>query len=80
MIGSIIIGALCGRIASKIMDVDEQMGILANIIIGIIGGSIGGFVLRLVGLAATGFIGNIISGIIGAVILIAILRALKIKF
>ena len=41
MISSIIIGALCGWIASMIMKTDAQMGAIANIVVGVIGGAIG---------------------------------------
>lgn len=42
-IGWIIIGGLAGWIASKIMGTDAQQGALLNIIVGIVGALIGGF-------------------------------------
>ena len=40
IIGWIIIGGLAGWIGSKIMKTDAQMGIILNIVVGIIGGLI----------------------------------------
>ncbi|MDY3005503.1 GlsB/YeaQ/YmgE family stress response membrane protein [Anaerococcus sp. AGMB00486] len=76
MIGSLIIGALCGWIASMIMKTDAQMGALANIIVGLIGGVIGGWIFSLLNIASTGLIGDIIAGVIGSVVLIFIYNAI----
>ena len=70
MISSIIIGALCGWIASMIMKTDAQMGAIANIIVGIIGGAIGSWVLNIANISLSGFFGNLVTGILGSVILI----------
>jgi uncharacterized membrane protein YeaQ/YmgE (transglycosylase-associated protein family) len=43
----ILFGALAGWIASMIMGRDAQMGALANIIVGIIGAVVGGFLMNL---------------------------------
>lgn len=81
---TIIVGALCGWLASRIMNTDEQQGGLANIIIGIVGASLSNFlfgnVLHIGGQAAgTGFnFWSIVWGVVGSSILIAILKALKV--
>ncbi len=54
IIGWIIIGGLAGWIASKIMKQDDQMGIWKNIGAGIVGGLIGGFLLKLLGVDVNG--------------------------
>jgi uncharacterized membrane protein YeaQ/YmgE (transglycosylase-associated protein family) len=80
----ILVGALIGWIASMIMKTDEQQGALANIIIGIVGSILGswlfGSVLGIGGASAAGALSfwGITWGVIGAVVLIAILKALKI--
>ena len=72
----IIFGALVGWIASLIMGTDQQQGGLANIIVGILGALIGGFLARQLGAGdVTGF--NIMSflvALVGAVILIALYK------
>lgn len=53
-IGWIIIGGLAGWIGSKIMKTDESMGIFLNIVVGVVGGLIGGFLLKLLGVDVNG--------------------------
>ena len=49
-------------------------GLVGDIIVGVIGALIGGFILSLFGLGANGFWTTLITAFIGACILIAILR------
>lgn len=72
----ILFGALAGWIASIIMKTNAQQGALANIIIGIIGALIGGWIVHaLTGSAVSGFnLWSLLVAIGGAVVLIAILR------
>jgi uncharacterized membrane protein YeaQ/YmgE (transglycosylase-associated protein family) len=46
IIGWLIIGALAGWIGSKLMGTDGRQGGLANIVIGVMGALLGGFVTR----------------------------------
>lgn len=73
----ILFGALAGWIASKIMNTDAQMGALANIIVGIIGAFLGGFLVQtLFDTPVGGFnIMSLLVAILGAVILLAIVKA-----
>lgn len=73
-IGWIIIGGLAGWIGSKVMGTDAQMGVLANIIVGIIGGFIGGWLLTLVGLGNGGWIWSFLTCLLGAIVLLWILK------
>lgn len=76
----ILIGALAGWIASMIMKTDAQMGALANIVVGIIGAFIGGWVVSLFGVnVAEGQLNipSILTAILGACILLAILKAVR---
>lgn len=81
---AILIGALIGWIASMIMKTDSQQGALANILVGIIGSLLGKWlfsdVLGIGGAASAGTFSlwGILWGVVGAIILIAILRALKV--
>lgn len=45
----IIFGGLAGWVASKLTGHDASMGILANVVVGIIGALVGGFVMSLIG-------------------------------
>jgi uncharacterized membrane protein YeaQ/YmgE (transglycosylase-associated protein family) len=68
----IVFGALAGWIASMIMKRDAQMGAMANIVVGIIGAIIGGFLMNLFGASGvTGFnIYSLLVAILGAVVLL----------
>lgn len=50
----IIIGGLAGWIASKFMGTDAQQGVLMNIVVGIAGGLLGGWLLSLAGFSSGG--------------------------
>jgi uncharacterized membrane protein YeaQ/YmgE (transglycosylase-associated protein family) len=52
-------------------------GVVGDIIVGIIGAFIGGWLFSLLGVGAGGLVGSIIVAFIGACILIAILRAVS---
>lgn len=77
IISWIIIGALAGWIASIITGKNEKMGAGKNIIVGIIGAFIGGFIMNMVGgIGFTGFnLWSLLVSIIGSVILIWIISA-----
>lgn len=71
IIASIIIGAIAGWIASKIMGRDAQMGSIANILVGVIGGGVGNWLFRtLFNAANPGLFMQIVYAVIGAVILL----------
>ncbi|MFR7349344.1 GlsB/YeaQ/YmgE family stress response membrane protein [Peptoniphilus sp.] len=77
MIWSIIVGGVAGWIASIIMNKNESMGMLKNIIVGIIGGSLGRFVLGLLNIQqGEGTVASLAVGVFGAVILLAIVNAI----
>lgn len=76
LIGWIILGGLAGWVASMIMGNDKQQGVFGNIIVGIIGAGIGGFVVSLIGgEGITGFnIWSFVVALLGAIILIWLWR------
>lgn len=77
IIAWIVFGALAGWIASMIMNTDEEQGAIGNIIVGIIGAFLGGFLVQATtdNEGITGFnLGSLLVAILGAVILLAIVR------
>ena len=75
----LIIGGIVGWLASIIMKRDGQQGILLNIIVGIVGSFLGGFLIAPLlgsGTANTGdfSIMGLLASLIGAVILLAIVN------
>ena len=73
LIITLVIGGIIGWLASIVMKTNAQMGLIANVIVGIVGASIGNWLGAQLGLG-----GGYIMSVIGAVVLIAILKALGI--
>lgn len=73
----IIFGALAGWIASSLMG--SKDGLVMDIILGIVGAVIGGWIMSLLGQGGvSGFnLYSFVVAIIGAVVLIAIVRAVR---
>lgn len=78
IIVTLFLGGLAGWIASKIMKTDAQMGVLANVLVGVAGSAIGFWLAGLLGFAAYGMIARSVVAVGGAVLLIAILKGLKV--
>jgi uncharacterized membrane protein YeaQ/YmgE (transglycosylase-associated protein family) len=81
IIAWIIFGALAGWIASIIMGTNEQQGAFANIVVGVVGAMIGGFLSRFVGgEGVTGFnLGSLLIAILGAVVLLGLYKVVSPK-
>lgn len=77
IIAWILFGALAGWIASLIMRTDAEQGTLMNIVVGIAGAIVGGFVMQaLGGPDVTGFnFSSLLVAILGAVVLLGIYKA-----
>ncbi|QPM91227.1 GlsB/YeaQ/YmgE family stress response membrane protein [Pseudooceanicola algae] len=75
-LAAIIVGALAGWIAEKIMKSDHSL--ILNIVLGIVGALLMNFLLvTLLGATLGGWIGQLVVGILGACILIAGARMLR---
>jgi uncharacterized membrane protein YeaQ/YmgE (transglycosylase-associated protein family) len=72
----IIVGLIAGWAAGKIMK-GGGYGVIADIVLGILGAIVGGWVVGLLGFGGGGLIWSIVVAILGAVILIWITRFLK---
>jgi len=70
----LVVGLIAGVLASFVMR-GGGYGIVGDIIVGLIGAAIGGFLMSLVGLGGSGFVWTVVVAFIGACILIALLRA-----
>lgn len=72
----IIFGGITGWVASIIMGTNKQMGIIANVLVGVAGAFIGGFIMNYFNKAgATGFdLWSFGVALLGSVILIAIFK------
>jgi uncharacterized membrane protein YeaQ/YmgE (transglycosylase-associated protein family) len=72
----LLIGLIAGWLAGQVMR-GGGFGLVGDMIVGVIGALLGGWLFSLLGISAGGLIGAIITAFIGAVVLIAILRAVK---
>lgn len=78
IIWALIVGGIVGWLASIVMKTNAQMGMIANVLVGVVGSAIGFWAAGMLGLAPTGGIVRFIVAIIGAALLIFILRMLGI--
>lgn len=75
-IGYIIIGAIAGWIAGKVMNFKE--GFLVTVLVGIAGALIGGFLLSFfVNTASGGWWFTLLTAILGSIILLWVLRLVR---
>ena len=72
----LLIGLAAGWLASQIMK-GGSSSLITDLIMGVIGAILGGFLFGLLGLAATGLIGSLVTATFGAIVLIAGLRAIN---
>ena len=76
LLTAIILGGIAGWLAGKVMKGDGY-GIMIDIILGLAGGWVGGFVFGLLGIYAVSDIGYLVTAFVGAVLLVWISRRLK---
>jgi uncharacterized membrane protein YeaQ/YmgE (transglycosylase-associated protein family) len=73
---TIIIGGIIGWLASIVMKTNAQMGIIANVLVGVVGSVLGSWLAAQLGVPATSALVGYVISIVGAVILIAVLKML----
>ena len=74
-IAAIIIGGIAGWLAEQFMKSD--MGLLMNIVLGVVGAAIASAILSFFGIVLGGWFGYLVLGFIGACLLIWIVRAVR---
>lgn len=74
LIGSLVMGALVGWIASRIMGVER--GLLHNVAVGVIGSFVGSALFALLGFYACGWVANLVVSVVGACLFIWVGRKL----
>jgi uncharacterized membrane protein YeaQ/YmgE (transglycosylase-associated protein family) len=70
----LLIGLAAGWLASQIMK-GGGSSLVTDLIMGVIGSILGGFLFGVLGLAASGLVGSLVTATVGAIVLIAALRA-----
>ena len=74
-IAAIIIGGVAGWLAEQFMH--SNMGMFMNILLGIVGAAIAGWLFGLIGVGFGGWFGYLVAGFIGACILIGAVRMVQ---
>jgi uncharacterized membrane protein YeaQ/YmgE (transglycosylase-associated protein family) len=75
----VVFGALVGWVASLIMKTDPEQGAVLNIVVGIVGAVVGGWLMGVFGKGGVeGFnLYSFLVALLGACVLIAIVKALR---
>ena len=73
---TIVVGAIVGWLAGVIVK-GGGSGLVMNVVLGILGALVGGWLLPMIGIAWGGFWGAFFMALIGAIILILIVRLLR---
>jgi uncharacterized membrane protein YeaQ/YmgE (transglycosylase-associated protein family) len=78
----LVVGGICGWLASLIMRTDAQQGIILNVVVGIIGAMLGGWLMGpLIGAPSINSgelsAGSLLVSFLGAVILLAIVNLIS---
>jgi uncharacterized membrane protein YeaQ/YmgE (transglycosylase-associated protein family) len=72
---TIVIGGIVGWLASILMKTNAQMGIVANVLVGVIGSALGFWLAGSLGLGTSGAVAQWAVAVVGAALLIFILKA-----
>lgn len=73
LIDWILIGLIAGWLTGKVTR-GRGFGCLANVLLGLVGAVIGGWIFTRLGIESWGFIGSLAAAVVGAVVLVSIAR------
>ena len=77
LIVQLIVGGVIGWLASIVMKTNAQMGLIANVVVGVLGAGIGGWLAGAIGMGG-GAAMSWVMAVVGASVLIALLKAIGI--
>ncbi len=82
-LGTIVIGGLAGWVASMVMARDASMGVIANVIVGVLGAIVANMLLPVLGLSGTtdssGYVTKFVVAFVGAIVLLFVWNMLTRK-
>jgi len=76
MVGTVILGLLAGWIAGLVMR-GSGFGVIADILIGLVGAVIGRLIFSFIGASPHGRIGHLAVAVVGAIVLVALVHAVE---
>jgi len=72
----IVIGLIAGWLAGRIMK-ERSLGLIGNLVVGVVGAIIGAFIFEFFGIAVGNLIGSLVSAVVGAIILLYAIQLLR---
>jgi len=72
----LLIGLAAGWLAGKVMK-GSGYGLIGDLIIGVVGAFLGGWIFGLLHIAAGGLLGLLVTAFVGALVLVWLLRMIK---
>jgi uncharacterized membrane protein YeaQ/YmgE (transglycosylase-associated protein family) len=72
----LLIGLAAGWLAGQILR-GHDFGLVGNLVVGVIGALLGGFLFQAVGIAAYGLLGSLLCATVGAIVLLLLLKLLR---
>ncbi len=72
----LIIGLAAGWLASKLLR-GGSLGLMGDLVVGMVGAILGGWLFNLVGISLGGIIGSLVTALVGALVLLYLLRLIK---
>ncbi len=72
----LIIGVVAGWLAGRLTR-GHGFGLVGDLVVGILGALLGGFIFRFLGVTSFGIIGSFVAATVGAVVLLWLIRRLK---
>jgi uncharacterized membrane protein YeaQ/YmgE (transglycosylase-associated protein family) len=72
----LFLGLAAGWIASALVR-GGGLGLVGNLVVGVVGALIGGHILKVFGLTAGGLFGSLFTAVLGAVVLLFLIRLIK---
>ncbi len=71
----VIVGGVAGWLASMVVGANQRMGLIANIVVGVIGAFIGGFIMNAMGYGSVNGLNfwSIFVAFVGSVVLLLII-------
>lgn len=72
----VVVGIAAGWVAGVVLK-GRSMGLKVNLVVGVVGALVGGFLFRMLGVTAGGLVGQIVIAALGAIVLLVFVRLIR---
>jgi uncharacterized membrane protein YeaQ/YmgE (transglycosylase-associated protein family) len=72
----LVIGLIAGWLAGQVLK-GKGFGLIGDLIVGVIGAFLGGWLFTLLGISIGGILGSLITAFVGAVVFLYLIRIIK---